>query len=389
MELDYLQEEKTAKKTYRHYTISTNPVVENTGTKKLEFFYIGRKIGNIDRLINAFESGYAAENVFNAKSMLRRLLSNNRTVTIPDIIIAEASLGGENLRDLHQFLSTHKLLAGVPFILEASGMQPAEVTLYRKLSFVDEIIFLQDYNKTTLVRKVNFLKKIKYRLAQGAENRTSLMESFNQKTSAAGFAKRTFDIVISSSILLAISPILLLIAAAIRMESRGPIFYVAKRAGRGYRIFDFYKFRTMAVDADKKIKDLNHLNQYAGTQEGPVFFKIDNDPRITRVGNILRKTSLDELPQLLNVLIGNMSLVGNRPLPLYEAASLTTDEFAKRFMAPAGMTGLWQIKKRGKKDMSVEERITLDIDYAEKYSFLYDMWIMANTPSALIQKTNA
>jgi len=107
------------------------------------------------------------------------------------------------------------------------------------------------------------------------------------------------------------------------------------------------------------------------------------------VGILLRKTSLDELPQLVNVLIGDMSLVGNRPLPLYEAATLTTDEWAKRFLAPAGMTGLWQIKKRGKKEMSVEERLSLDINYAEKYSFLYDMWIMANTPTALFQKTNA
>jgi lipopolysaccharide/colanic/teichoic acid biosynthesis glycosyltransferase len=83
-----------------------------------------------------------------------------------------------------------------------------------------------------------------------------------------------------------------------------------------------------------------------------------------------------------------MSLVGNRPLPLYEAATLTTDDCAKRFLAPAGMTGLWQIKKRGKKDMSVEERINLDIDYADKYNFLYDLWIMANTPSALFQKSS-
>ena len=386
MELTHSPEEKTVKKSYRHYTITSNPVVENTGTKKLEFFYIGKKIGNIDRLINAFESGYAAENTTNAKSMLRRLMSN-RTVTIPDIIIAEASLGADNLRDLHEFLSIHKLLSGVPFILEASGLQPAEITHFRKYSFVDEIIFLQDYCKTTLIRKVNFLKKIKYRLAQGAESRPA--ESFQHKTSTALFFKRTFDVIVSSSILLALSPLFILIATAIRLESRGPVFYVAKRAGRGYKIFDFFKFRTMAVGADAKIKDLNHLNQYGTGEDGPVFFKIDNDPRITKVGIFLRKTSLDELPQLVNVLIGNMSLVGNRPLPLYEAASLTTDEFAKRFMAPAGMTGLWQIKKRGKKDMSVEERITLDIDYAEKYSFLYDMWIMANTPSALLQKTNA
>jgi lipopolysaccharide/colanic/teichoic acid biosynthesis glycosyltransferase len=97
---------------------------------------------------------------------------------------------------------------------------------------------------------------------------------------------------------------------------------------------------------------------------------------------------LDELPQLLNVLVGDMSVVGNRPLPLYEAETLTTDEWAKRFMAPAGITGLWQIKKRGKEDMSAEERINLDINYADNYNFVYDLWIMAQTPSALIQKTN-
>jgi lipopolysaccharide/colanic/teichoic acid biosynthesis glycosyltransferase len=120
-----------------------------------------------------------------------------------------------------------------------------------------------------------------------------------------------------------------------------------------------------------------------------MFFKIDNDPRITRVGTFLRKTSLDELPQLINVLLGDMSLVGNRPLPLYEAATLTTDDWAARFMAPAGITGLWQIKKRGQKDMSVEERINLDIVYAKRNNFMYDLWIIANTPYALIQKSNA
>jgi len=181
-----------------------------------------------------------------------------------------------------------------------------------------------------------------------------------------------------------------LIAIALKIESKGPIFYISKRAGRGYRIFNFYKFRTMYVGADQKITDFSHLNQYnSETNAGPVFFKINNDPRITKVGLFLRNNSLDELPQLVNVLLGHMSLVGNRPLPLYEAATLTTDEWAKRFMAPAGITGLWQIKKRGKSEMSIEERINLDIDYANNYSFVYDLWIMANTPSALMQKVNA
>ncbi len=145
----------------------------------------------------------------------------------------------------------------------------------------------------------------------------------------------------------------------------------------------------MFVGADTKIAEVAHLNQYSAvTGSGPVFIKINNDPRITKVGAFLRQSSLDELPQLLNVLLGDMSVVGNRPLPLYEAAMLTTDECAKRFLAPAGITGLWQIKKRGKEEMSVEERINLDIVYANNCNFIYDLWIMANTPSALMQKSN-
>ena len=194
--------------------------------------------------------------------------------------------------------------------------------------------------------------------------------------------------IIASIALIILSPILALVALSIKIESRGPVFYVAKRAGRGYRIFNFYKFRTMVVGADEKMKEVSHLNQYNATNEGPKFIKIENDPRITKVGSFLRKTGLDEVPQLVNVLLGDMSLLRNRPLALYEAETLTTDEWAQRFMAPAGITGLWQIKKRGNKDMSVEERINLDIVYASKSNFAYDLWIMTNTPTALIQKTN-
>ena len=182
-----------------------------------------------------------------------------------------------------------------------------------------------------------------------------------------------------------LAPIFMVIAIAVWSESKGPVFYISKRAGRGYRIFNFYKFRTMFDGADRHMAEFAHLNQYQGTRE-PLFFKINNDPRITRVGRFLRNTSLDELPQLINVLIGDMSLVGNRPL--YEAETLTTDALAKRFLAPAGITGLWQIKKRGKEEMSGEERISLDIDYANNSNFLYDLWIIANTPQALIQRVN-
>ncbi|MBC7848754.1 MAG: sugar transferase [Chitinophagaceae bacterium] len=280
-------------------------------------------------------------------------------------------------------------MSGIPFIVDAAHASPTELDSIRKMTFVDEILFLNDYTSQTLFSKISFLKKIKQKSG-------SLKVKNNIETSGAFYyspdtiLKRGFDVTVSSMLLLLSSPILLLIALAIKIESRGPIFYIAKRAGRGYKVFDFFKFRTMYTGADMKVKDFMHLNQYSSdSTQGPVFFKINNDPRITKVGLFLRKTSLDELPQFLNVLIGDMSLVGNRPLPLYEAATLTTDEWAMRFMAPAGITGLWQIKKRGQDEMSTEERLSLDINYAEKYNFMYDLWIMANTPSALMQKTNA
>ena len=200
--------------------------------------------------------------------------------------------------------------------------------------------------------------------------------------------KRMLDVVISLTAIVVLSPVFLFIALVVKLGSRGPVLYISKRAGRGYKVFSFYKFRTMIADADKKVELLHQLNRYAALEETPVFFKMANDPRITRVGAWLRKTSMDELPQFFNVLLGDMSLVGNRPLPLGEAAALTTDSWAPRFMAPAGMTGLWQIKRKLDDQMSVEKRIRLDIDYANKYNFIYDLWIMANTPSALIQKSN-
>jgi len=264
--------------------------------------------------------------------------------------------------------------------------------------------------------------------------------SFNYKPK---FSKRAFDMLVSGAVLLLCSPIYGIISLLIRLESKGPVFYTSKRVGAGYQIFNFYKFRTMDPDADKKLKQLSHLNQYA--KAGAVvavgavgedlqdeaefthcdeciikdiactnllyndtgrpqcekvflmqkrnakdtFFKISNDPRITRLGKFLRNSSLDEIPQLLNVFKGDMSIVGNRPLPLYEAEKLTKDMFAKRFLAPAGLTGLWQVTKRGKGGpMSEEERISLDNTYADHYGFWFDVKLILKTIPALFQKEN-
>src|SRR5690606_38856170 len=142
--------------------------------------------------------------------------------------------------------------------------------------------------------------------------------------------------------------------------SKGPVIYRSKRAGFRYQIVNFYKFRSVRMNADEELDKLAALNQYAANGGQSDLVKICNDPRITKFGSFIRDTSLDELPQLFNVLKGDMSLVGNRPLPLYEAQQLTSDEWVSRFLGPAGITGLWQVSKRGRSEMSDRERRELD-----------------------------
>jgi len=249
-------------------------------------------------------------------------------------------------------------------------------------------VFNESVNTESLVYWINFLKLFK-KLSKEEDSKLQIAP-FNYRVS---LPKRLFDIFFSASVLLILSPLLLLIALIIKLESRGPVIYISKRAGKGYRIFNFYKFRSMADGAEKDLGKLMHLNQYGESEievhdksVNPVFFKVKDDPRITTFGKFLRSTSLDEIPQLINVLKGEMSIVGNRPLPLYEAQKLTKDQCAMRFMSAAGITGLWQVEKRGKKNMSENERIDLDIHYARNHSFIYDLNLMIKTIPAVLQK---
>jgi lipopolysaccharide/colanic/teichoic acid biosynthesis glycosyltransferase len=349
------------------------------------FYYIGKNTSHIEKLVGVYKRGYASEGLDNVKAELLRSLQQEMNM-IPEVILCEARFDFAAIRSFSQFLRQHPVLNSIPFILDGSGLSEDQLWLYKKNTRPDEILFLQSCDDKALKVKIQFLRKIK----AGGNNAPvpRIEEPLPLNLNLGQLTKRTFDILVASIALLILSPLFLLISLVIRMESRGPIFYIAKRAGRGYRIFNFYKFRTMHVGSDKKMSELTHLNQYNAESKGPVFFKINNDPRITKIGTFLRNTSLDELPQLVNVFLGDMSLVGNRPLPLYEAQTLTTDEYAARFMAPAGITGLWQVKKRGNKDMSVEERINIDIAYASNCNFATDLWIIANTPSALLQKEN-
>jgi lipopolysaccharide/colanic/teichoic acid biosynthesis glycosyltransferase len=391
MDFTFLPKSNFKNRTFARYTVGTaynsfQPKEKNSYSHN-GFYYIGKNADNIEKLVKVFKRGYASEILENAKFELKRSLEQEKNV-IPEIIFCEGHFDFAAIKNFSQFLKSHPVLSSIPFVIDANGLSEKELYNYKKNRIPDEIIFLEDYNEKNLLAKGQFLKKIKSQVHK--LDASHGIHEPSRKFVIQNIIKRAFDILISSIALLLISPLLILIAIALKIESKGPIFYISKRAGRGYKIFNFYKFRTMLVGADKKIADVSHLNQYnANTNSGPVFIKINNDPRVTKVGSFLRNSSLDELPQLLNVLLGDMSLVGNRPLPLYEAVTLTTDEWATRFMAPAGITGLWQIKKRGKTEMSVEERLNLDIDYANNCNFVYDLWIMANTPSALLQKANA
>ena len=196
--------------------------------------------------------------------------------------------------------------------------------------------------------------------------------------------KRAFDIVGASVGLFVLSPLLAITALAIYIDGRGAkIFYTSKRVGSDYRIFDFLKFRSMIPNADKRVQELQKQNSYGG--DASPFFKMKNDPRVTPIGRFIRRYSIDELPQLWNVLRGEMSIVGNRPLPMREAEQLTADHSVHRFLAPAGLTGLWQIAPEGKDNVTPERRIELDIEYANNYSLMTDLKIIFKTLPAMIQ----
>jgi lipopolysaccharide/colanic/teichoic acid biosynthesis glycosyltransferase len=391
MDFTFLPKTSYREKSFIRYTIRSKEI-STTETAPIRiasgFYYVGKNSVNIEKLVKLYKRGYASDSIDNARAELKRSIEQEKNI-VPEVIFCESSFDFVTVKAFVQFLRSHSALSNVPFIIDSKNLCDMEMGLYKKHMLADDIIEIDNEEQTALLSKVRFLNKVKAKseeISNAAREEEALVPSINIHS----ILKRSFDILVSSTALLFLSPIFLMIAIAIRIESRGSIFYIAKRAGRGYRIFDFYKFRTMFTGADKQISELSHLNQYGNGAEisGPSFIKINNDPRITKVGAFLRNSSLDELPQLLNVLMGDMSLVGNRPLPLYEAVTLTTDQCAQRFLAPAGITGLWQIKKRGQQEMSVEERINLDIDYANKYNFMYDLWIMANTPSALIQKSS-
>ncbi|MDB5019144.1 MAG: glycosyl transferase [Pedobacter sp.] len=309
---------------------------------------------------------------------MKDFLREQSLFSLPDVILLEVD---EELAcfDFVDKLKHHPLFKGLVVILLGGTKDPKVRSLAMKSKVND--LYIAPFPIRDLQERIEFL--VKFKLIKPQLIDLSQVD-LKYKTP---LPKRVFDVVTSSIAILLISPLLLVVALIIKMDSPGSVIFRSKRVGAGYRIFDFYKFRSMRVGASEELIQLSNLNQYDQSENGAsTFLKLKNDPRTTKFGRFIRKFSIDELPQLFNVLKGDMSLVGNRPLPLYEAEMLTSNEWAMRFLGPAGLTGLWQVSRRGKADMSERERKKLDNFYAKNSSFWLDLKILLNTIPAIVQK---
>lgn len=371
------------------------------------------------RFISEYAHEFEIRHFDNPKHFLLSLEEGNYYDIIVDAAAPGSPLGINLLRTIKD-----KFSFSIPVIWLTNDPVPQSLQRVLREAGVSDI-FYQDADREKLCIRINYLAK---------SSELEIQKQFdNAFTYKYPLGKRIFDIVVSATALICLSPLFLLLIILIKLESKGPAFYYSYRVGTGYKIFKFWKFRSMRQDADQLLSSMKSLNQYQAAaetnevesftmcaacsasgsecknklidgqgkticeqqyiqakkaKEGAAFIKIANDPRITRLGMFLRNTSIDELPQLYNVLRGDMSIIGNRPLPLYEAEKITTDEYAARFIAPAGITGLWQVSKRGKGTMSEAERKNLDIEYAKKFSLKKDLQILVKTLPALFQKEN-
>jgi lipopolysaccharide/colanic/teichoic acid biosynthesis glycosyltransferase len=309
---------------------------------------------------------------------LESYLKEQSLFGLPDVILLEVD---EELKcfEFVRMLKNNALLKGLVIILLINEKKDS----VRKLAMEHKVndLYSAPLPVKDLCERIVFLVKFKLIKPQLADL-SQIDYSYKIPT-----LKRLFDIAVSGSALLVLSPLFIVVSAIVAVESKGPVIFKSKRVGTGYKVFDFYKFRSMRSGASAELKDLGALNQYKAEDAAKsVFVKLKNDPRITKFGQFLRTYSIDELPQLFNVLKGDMSLVGNRPLPLYEAEMLTSNEWTMRFLGPAGLTGLWQVSRRGKADMSERERKRLDNFYAQNHSFWLDLKILMKTLPAAVQK---
>lgn len=306
-------------------------------------------------------------------------------------IISERRLG-YTLRGYISFTPDAKAPVETPG-LEFLGCLDDLQRIARK-HFVDEIIVTESYPTDEIIRLLKAAREmgLDVRSMSGYYNDLALNAGVeylgdyplvplhrNAPRSISIALKRAGDFAFSLLALIAVAPVMALIAAAICLESKGPAFYVSERIGRRGHVFPCFKFRTMVVNADQMKNRLDCMNERDG-----VLFKVKNDPRVTRVGRILRKYSLDELPQFFNVLRGEMSLVGPRPPIASEVEKYKLEHFRRLEVLP-GITGLWQVQAR--QDASFEKYIALDTAYVENWSFWLDLKIILRTWNAVLRGT--
>lgn len=343
--------------------------------------YFGKLLKNV--VFEDCELNFNIEHLDNPDEF-KSYLDHQSLLNLPDIILIEVDDNRDCFNQV-SYIKSNPLLHGLVIVL--IGIKEDKEWRSKALKLKVNDYYTYPFPIEDFYERLNFL--IKFKLIK-----PKLLELSKQMDVEyqIPLTKRVFDVVASGCALFFLMPIFIIVAILIKLESKGDVIYKSKRVGAGYRIFDFFKFRSMRSDADQMIASIAELNQYSNESNKKngktAFVKFKDDPRITKLGAFLRRTSIDELPQLINVFIGDMSLVGNRPLPLYEAEQLTTNEWSTRFLGPAGLTGLWQISKRGKKDMSETERKELDNFYAANYSILLDLKIIMKTIPALIQKEN-
>ncbi|KAB7668460.1 sugar transferase [Bacillus sp. B1-b2] len=212
-------------------------------------------------------------------------------------------------------------------------------------------------------------------------NRYHVSEPFKEKK-FYNIYKRTFDIFASILALIILFPIFFIVAVLIKIEDpKGPVFFSQVRVGKNEKLFNMYKFRSMVTDAEDKLQELLKYNEVNGAM-----FKMKDDPRITKIGKFIRQTSIDEFPQLINVLKGEMSLIGPRPPLVREVEEYTIFDKQRLYIKP-GCTGLWQVS--GRSNLSFKEMVELDLIYIEKRSFLFDLKIILKTFVILLKKDGA
>jgi len=285
--------------------------------------------------------------------------SNERGI-VSDFSHFKAFLRDNIVDEIFIYLPIHGFYEEISAILEAAAEQGILVRM-----------------KTEFFRPRNSYPKIEY-----LGNEMLLTYCTGQMRRRLLLFKKVFDFVSASILLLLSAPVLIITSLAIKLTSPGPVFFVQERIGFNKRRFKLYKFRTMVPDAEKKITELEHLNEIRGAA-----FKLKNDPRITPVGKVLRKLSVDELPQLFNVLKGDMSLVGPRPLPVRDFKGFSTDWHRRRFCVKPGITCLWQVS--GRNNISFDEWMALDMQYIDTWSPILDMKILLKTVPAVLSGNGA